>query len=71
MVTRRRSSSKNGIRKTVTESKKGRSTSVSQRSNKSKTSGTRTTTSYNSKTGKISKYVTTKLGSFFKRKKVK
>ena len=71
MAVRRKSSSGNGIRKTVTESKKGRTTSVSQRSNKSKTSGTRSTTSYNSKTGKITKYVTTKIGSFFKRKKVK
>lgn len=71
MATRKSSSSRNGIRKTITESKKGRTTSVSQRSSKSKTGGSKTTTSYNSKTGKITKYVTTKMGSFFKRKKVK
>lgn len=68
MIRKRSKKINSSMRRTVTESKKGRTTSTSF---KSKASGTKSTTSVNSKTGKISKYVTTKVGNFFKRKKVK
>lgn len=68
MIRKKSSKINSSMKRTVTESKKGRTTSTSF---KSKATGTRSTTSFNSKTGKISKYVTTKVGSFFKRKKVK
>lgn len=71
MATRRKSSTRCGIKTTRTQSRKGTTVSKSYNSTKSNKTGTRTTTSYNTKTGKISRYVTTKIGGFFKRKKVK
>jgi hypothetical protein len=71
MVTRRKSSTRSGIKTTRTQSSKGTTVSKSSNSTKSNKTGSRTTTSINAKTGKISKYVTYKVNGGYKRKKVR
>lgn len=71
MVTRRKSSTRSGVKTTRTQSSKGTTVSKSSNSTRSNKTGCRTTTSYNTKTGKISKYVTYKTGNGYTRKKVR